>query len=104
MAAITFMLAKHPQHVAKLRQELELPTRDSPNAVTHDDRVHLEHLNAVINETLRLYPPVPTTIYRLTPDEGVMIDDVYIPGGMSVMAPQYAIGRSKLSLERFHGA
>lgn len=27
-----------------------------------------------------------------------MIDDVYIPGSMSVIAPQYAIGRSK-SLE-----
>lgn len=60
----------------------------------------LEHLNAVINESLRLYPPVPTTVYRQTPSEGIMIDDVYIPGSMSVISPQYAIGRSKSCLER----
>jgi tryprostatin B 6-hydroxylase len=56
---------------------------------------NLKHLNAVINESLRLYPPVPTTLYRQTPSEGIMIDDVYIPGSMSVISPQYAIGRSK---------
>lgn len=98
MASITRLLAKHPQHITKLRQELAPFTRDSQIIATQDEMARLEHLNAVINESLRLYPPVPTTLYRQTPSEGIMIDDVYIPGSMSVIAPQYAIGRSKIFL------
>ncbi|KAK1248803.1 hypothetical protein MKX08_007023 [Trichoderma sp. CBMAI-0020] len=95
LTSITRLLAKHPQHITKLRQELAPFVRDSQIIATQDEMARLEHLNAVINESLRLYPPVPTTIYRQTPSEGIMIDDVYIPGSMSVISPQYAIGRNE---------
>lgn len=99
MAAVLYILAKHPQHMEKLRQELAPLIRDSRFDASPDELAHLEHLNAVINETLRLHPPVPTTIYRLTPPEGVMIGSVHVPGGMSVMCPQFALGRSKSSYD-----
>ncbi|KAL7951919.1 cytochrome P450 [Trichoderma barbatum] len=93
MASIVYELAKHPQHIEKLRQELVHLVRDSRLDASPDELAHLEHLNAVINETMRLHPPVPTTIYRLTPPEGVMIGSVHVPGSISVMCPQYALGR-----------
>ncbi|RFU79485.1 cytochrome p450 [Trichoderma arundinaceum] len=95
MASVLYELAKHPQHFEKLRQELVPFVHGSQVEAAQDDLARLEHLNAVIYETLRLHPPVPTTIYRLTPQEGVMIDDIHIPGGMGVMCPQYSIGRSE---------
>lgn len=97
MASILYELAKHPQHIEKLRQELAPFIRGSKLEATQGDLAHAEHLNAVINETLRLHPPVPTTLYRLTPREGIMIGNVHVPGGACVMCPQYAVGRSKSS-------
>ncbi|KAM0260623.1 hypothetical protein ACHAQJ_002686 [Trichoderma viride] len=95
LASVSYLLAKHPQHAEKIRQEIAPFIRGSRIEATQDEMAHLEHLNAVIYETLRLHPPVPTTIYRRTPPEGVMVGDVHIPGGMSVISPQYAIGRSE---------
>ncbi|EGR47512.1 cytochrome P450 [Trichoderma reesei QM6a] len=95
MASIVYELAKHPEHIDKLRNELAPLVRDSNLDPSPDELAHLEHLNAVINETLRLHPPVPTTIWRVTPPGGVMIGDVHVPGGMNVTCPQYAVGRSE---------
>ncbi|KAL7929595.1 cytochrome P450 [Trichoderma chlorosporum] len=95
MASILYELAKHPQHIEKLRQELVPLAKDSQLDASSDELAHLEHLNAVINETLRLHPPVPSTIYRLTPPEGIMIGNVHVPGNMSVTSPQYAVGRNE---------
>ena len=92
-------LARHPEHVAKLRDGLA-PHMPNPHTdALHQDIASLDHLNAVIYETLRLHPPVPTALQRKTPPEGIEIDGVHIPGDMTVWCPQYAIGRSK-SLER----
>ncbi|KAJ6032702.1 Cytochrome P450 [Penicillium herquei] len=39
------------------------------------DLKDLDHLNGVINEALRLCPPVPSSVPRETPSEGLTIDD-----------------------------
>lgn len=67
------------------------PTAD----ILHQEIANLDHLNGIIYEALRLYPPVPTALERLTPPDGIEIGGVYIPGNMTVFCPQYAIGRSK---------
>ena len=53
----------------------------------------LPHLNGVINETLRLYPPVPMHGSRETPPEGITIAGQFIPGGTTLFAPRYTIHR-----------
>lgn len=88
-------LARHPEQIQKLRDELA-PYMPDPDAdVSYQDVATLVHLNAIIYETLRMYPPVPTALLRQTPPEGIEIEGVYIPGNMTVWCPQYAIGRSK---------
>ncbi|KAF2194471.1 hypothetical protein K469DRAFT_531149, partial [Zopfia rhizophila CBS 207.26] len=49
----------------------------------------------IINETLRLYPPVPSCLQHLTPPEGTMIAGRWVPGNMNVSTPTYAIHRGK---------
>ena len=95
MTALVYLLAKNPQHIDKLREELKPLVPDENAEYSSDSLAHLNHLNGVINEALRLYPPVPTAIYRKTPSEGITIDGTYIPGDMNIFCSQYALGRSK---------
>ncbi|KAL5359064.1 cytochrome P450 [Aspergillus floccosus] len=99
LVTIFYELVRHPEEVDKLRAELA-PFRDVNGEFLHSSIANLDHLNGVINEALRLYPPVPGAIQRKTPPEGIMIDDVFIPGGMTVSSPQYVASRSPLCYER----
>ena len=44
----------------------------------------LPYLQAVIDESLRMYPPVPTTLPRKTLSPGDVLNGKYVPGGVRV--------------------
>ena len=81
-------LAQHPDVLARLRKELlSLPAdqRSSNRGLTT-----LPLLNAVITESLRLDPPVPSGMYRLTPSTGITLPNgTYLPGNTTIVAPPY---------------
>ncbi|KAF2682000.1 cytochrome P450 [Lentithecium fluviatile CBS 122367] len=52
-----------------------------------------EHLSALINETLRLHPPVPTGGYRQSPPNGMKINQTYVPGNVTIVVPRYSLAR-----------
>lgn len=56
----------------------------------------LEYLSACINETLRLYPAVPSGVQRMTPPEGLRYGETFIPGNTVVQIPTYTVHRGKL--------
>lgn len=60
----TFELSRHPEVVAKLRQEIEERVGVGADAKipTYADLKEMKYLNAVINETLRFYPVVPFNV------------------------------------------
>ena len=88
-------LARHPEQIKKLREELTPLVPDPTAEISHQDIANLDHLNAVIYEALRMHPPIPTALPRKTPPEGIEIGGKHVPGDMTVWCPQYAIGRSK---------
>ncbi|KLO20136.1 cytochrome P450 [Schizopora paradoxa] len=55
---VMYCLSMHPEVLAKLRQEI-LNSVGSERYPTYEDLREMKYLRAVINETLRLYPPVP---------------------------------------------
>ncbi|KAK0660783.1 Tryprostatin B 6-hydroxylase [Cercophora samala] len=88
LAAVLHELVLHPEHIDKLHAELaDTPLTDN-NALTE-----LPHLNAVIQEAMRLHPFLPTGGIRKTTDTGVTIRDVYIPPHTTVLTPLYTISR-----------
>ncbi|KAL3485692.1 cytochrome P450 [Aspergillus germanicus] len=104
LSTIFYELVRNPEEIEKLRAELApYVDKDQPDGeFLHSKIAHLEHLNGVINEALRLYPAVPSALGRLTPPEGIIIDGVHIPGGTHILCPMYALARSELAYERPH--
>jgi tryprostatin B 6-hydroxylase len=98
-STFTFMfyhLARDTNMQEKLRKEL-VSLRESDRSFSFKSLQSADLLNAIINETLRLHPPVPSGALRLTPPEGIKIGETFIPGNTTVVAPSYSIGRRELT-------
>ena len=61
-----FALTKHPEVQEKLRAELLSIATDNP---TMDELNALPYLDHVVRETMRLHPPVPSTMRVATQDD-----------------------------------
>ncbi|KAI0408955.1 cytochrome P450 [Xylaria palmicola] len=90
-----YMLARFPKVQERLRQEIRenLPSIDSGADITSLDIDHMPYLNAVCNEILRYYAPVPTTI-RDTAQETEILGHK-IPKGVRVMIVPWATNFDK---------
>lgn len=85
-----WFLSQHAEHVDKIRAEVESVDTLDANALAV-----LPHLNAVINEILRLVPPALTGGGRITGPEGLVLDGTQILPFTKVTAPKYVIKRSQ---------
>ncbi|OCL03915.1 cytochrome P450 [Glonium stellatum] len=94
-----FQLALDPQQVSNLRKELDEYFQDS-NKVDAVTLSKLKRLNAIIDETLRLHPPVPSGVQRVTPSEGLRIGDTFIPGNNIVQVPMHTAFRDERMFAR----
>ena len=85
-----YRLAQYPEQQQKLYDEIK-------SVDVHDARAlqHCAHLNAIINETLRLHPVLPTGGLRQTPPEGTIIGGRFIPGHTTIIAPRAITSRRK---------
>ncbi|KAK1254519.1 hypothetical protein MKX08_008514 [Trichoderma sp. CBMAI-0020] len=63
------------------------------NDISLDALRKLPYLNAVINEGLRLCPPVPWIIPRKVPEGGETVCGTWLPGGTSVSVQAYTLNR-----------
>jgi cytochrome P450 len=88
-----YELASSPTWTAKLQSEI-----DAVNHSTYRDLAHMPLLSATIDETLRLHPPLPSGMQRVTPPQGIRLDDVYIPGDCIVQMPLHTLFRGKFSV------
>ena len=85
---VFYRLAKHPKWAGMLREEIK-----QSGTLNTMGLQSLTYLNAFIQETLRLHPPVPSAGLRNTPPEGIMVGDRYIPGNVTVLTPNYSLGK-----------
>lgn len=76
----TYALAKHPELFDQLAEELSRYTDIDSLKSTELEQLPL--LNAVIRESIRLWPPGPGPVPRVSPQQGTMLGGYYIPGGV----------------------
>ncbi|KAK5627594.1 hypothetical protein RRF57_003309 [Xylaria bambusicola] len=88
LIGVWWFLAKYPEHAKKVQAEVDGVDPNDANALAA-----LPHLNGVMNEALRLVPPVMTGGNRITGPSGMLIDDVLIPPGVKVTCPKYVLHR-----------
>ncbi|KAK7061078.1 hypothetical protein VNI00_000813 [Paramarasmius palmivorus] len=100
MCCAFFYLLRDKSYFTRLREEIDVRFPLGEDKRPHDDVSQLATLpllNAVINETLRLQPPVPTAIQR-APERGsggVIVGSVFVPEETGVHIPPYAIHRDE---------
>ncbi|KAL0388306.1 UNVERIFIED_CONTAM: cytochrome [Sesamum radiatum] len=94
VATITWtmtVLIKNPQVLNKVQQEIRSLV-ENKGFVTEDDIDKLPYFKAVVKETLRLYPPAPLLVPRLTTKPSV-IDRYEIEADTIVYVNIWATGR-----------
>ncbi|GME33310.1 Cytochrome P450 [Neofusicoccum parvum] len=89
-----YYLHTHPSDLHHLRALLDAAFPGGEQALTHDRlRAEVPFVDHVVNETMRLKPPACEGLLRETPPEGITVDGVYIPGGVNVSVPTWAVHR-----------
>lgn len=73
----------------RLQAEVDGILQSESLSTTALDRAPL--LNAVVNESLRLLPPITSGVKRESP--GAMILEQFIPAGTAVRTPNYTLSR-----------
>ncbi|KAI0871587.1 cytochrome P450 [Hypoxylon argillaceum] len=90
-----YMLSRFPMVQERLRQEIRgnLPSIDADTDITSLDIDHMPYLNAVCNEILRYYAPVPITIRDTAQDTDILGHK--IPKGVRVILAPWATNFDK---------
>ncbi|KAI0142977.1 cytochrome P450 [Xylariaceae sp. FL1272] len=85
-------LVSYPDKLQLLAEEIrgKFPASED---ITLDALQHLPYLNSVINEGLRLCPPIPWMLPRVVPDKGEVVCGVWLPGGTQVSIQVYTMNR-----------
>ncbi|KAF8516458.1 cytochrome P450 [Hysterangium stoloniferum] len=93
----TYCLTLHPEVRSKLREEI-LSTVGPDRSPTYDEIRGMRYLRAVLNETLRLYPPVPMNL-REAIGESTWFDDddqlLYVPPKTRVVYSAFHVQRDE---------
>ncbi|KAK1831881.1 Tryprostatin B 6-hydroxylase [Podospora conica] len=90
-----FHLAHDAGLVARLQAEL-----DALPGLAHEHLVGVGLLDAVVNETMRLHPPVPSGTQRVTPPGGMHVGGRFVPGDVIVQVPSYTVFRDPRCFDR----
>ncbi|KAI0154955.1 cytochrome P450 [Xylariaceae sp. FL1272] len=92
LSAAVYFLLQNPQTYRKLCNEIR--TRfPHKSEITGEAVAELKYLQAVIDEVLRIFPPVAFGLPRTSP--GAMVDGNYIPAGVTVHVCNWMTTRSE---------
>jgi len=93
MSWCLFLLMQHPEVEAKILQEIE-GVCGANTKLTYDQLREFRYLEAVLNESLRLFPSVPIDLKTAAASD-TLPDGTYISKGTMLCYAAYAMGRSE---------
>ena len=98
LAVAVFYLLKNPATMERLKAEVR-STFSSENEITFATISKLLYLLAVINESLRIHPPLPAGVNRRVPKDGAVVMDRFVPAGTNLQVPHWAAYHSRTNFK-----
>ncbi|KQJ84507.1 indole-2-monooxygenase [Brachypodium distachyon] len=83
--------------MAKLQAEVRSMTPEGQETVKEEDLSGMAYLKAVVKETLRLHPPVPLLLPRISMASCDDVNGYAVPAGTRVLVNAWALGRDPRS-------
>ncbi|GME59326.1 Cytochrome P450 [Neofusicoccum parvum] len=96
LSGVTYYLLQNPDKMERLLKEIRAL---SESELSLDTLPRLPYLTACFEEGLRMYPPIPSTLFREVPEGGNIICGQWVPAGTRVAVPQLAINRSPINFK-----
>jgi cytochrome P450 len=95
--AIIYYVLRNPSVKVKLVAEIEEAKRkgELSNPIRHGEAARLKYLQAVINESLRVFPALAVNLPRVVPSGGANIEGHYMPAGTVVSMSAGVVHRDK---------
>lgn len=93
LSFILLLLGSHPKAQEKLFQEINSIFGNSDRPVEKEDLSKMQYCEAVIYETLRLYPPIPAVMRHV--DRDLEMENYTLPKGTMAVISIWGTGRSK---------
>ncbi|KAK5696439.1 hypothetical protein LTR97_007740 [Elasticomyces elasticus] len=93
LCGLFVLLVSNPTTMSMLCNEIRSSFTDSSTISLACARA-LPYLDACVEEALRIYPPSPTGLERLTPPQGIAIGGHAVPGGVRVSVAPVAANKS----------
>lgn len=93
LSGATYHLLCNPTILQKLTTEIRT-TFSTFDDLTLESLPRLSYLHGCLQESLRMYPPVPSILPRMVPKGGAVICDYWLPEGTLIGVPQYATYRA----------
>ncbi|EWZ52251.1 hypothetical protein FOZG_02044 [Fusarium oxysporum Fo47] len=94
LTCLFFELAINPQALHNVQEEIDRYHLEY-STLDHQNLSKLSYLQACINESMRLYPLLPSGLQRITPPEGLQVGSIRLPGDTIVSIPSYAFNRDE---------
>ncbi|OHF00678.1 isotrichodermin C-15 hydroxylase [Colletotrichum orchidophilum] len=93
LSGATYLLLRHPKVLQKLNEEVR-SAFGSSSEITINSVSKLPYMLAVLNEALRMYPPVASNLVREVPEGGYQIGSEHVPQGTFVEVQQWSANHS----------
>ncbi|OQE10623.1 hypothetical protein PENFLA_c085G05602 [Penicillium flavigenum] len=93
LSGLLYHLLMAPDKMKIIVEEVRV-TFDKGSDIDMRTLEHMTYLNACIEEGLRIYPPVPVGLPRVTPDEGLLVCGEHIPGRTALSVHHWATYRN----------
>ncbi|KAK1776940.1 cytochrome P450 [Copromyces sp. CBS 386.78] len=94
LTGVTYLLTQNPEVLKRVTQEVRAAFK-SVDEIDINSVNKLTYMLAVLNETLRLYPPVTSNLARVVPREGAKVLGEYFPEGTVLEVQSWAMNHSK---------
>ncbi|EXA30606.1 hypothetical protein FOVG_18026 [Fusarium oxysporum f. sp. pisi HDV247] len=93
LSSALYYLYRHPRALSKLRREIDTLAEEGriSDPVTFQEAQAMPYLQAVINESFRMFPAVGTILPRLVPKGGANLGGFYFPEGTHVGASAWVL-------------